>query len=160
LSAFAGWFDATFSPTPTLSQKDVLSSTNLATTGSFLPTRFKRRRCELQHDRAITEHLNASCAAPMPASTAPTQSRHRSPHSSEPQPPCAPSLPRRLAPVIVWVVEPGTPSAVAMKSCRAARLGAEALNRVQAGDPRPHGPDDSPASKECAKAHRPLANSG
>src|SRR5215470_15270277 len=49
-----------------------------------------------------------------------------------------------IAPVIVWVVETGMPSSVAM-------------NRGEAGDLRPHGLDDPPAARERAERHRGLA---
>ena len=62
-----------------------------------------------------------------------------------------------MAPVMVWVVETGSPSQVAMNSVRAAGLGAEALHRRQLGDPRAHGAHDPPAAHQGAQPHRRLA---
>ena len=63
-----------------------------------------------------------------------------------------------MAPVMVWVVETGTPMWVARNRVIApAGLGAEALLRRQAGDLRAHGVDDPPAAEQGAQRHGRLA---
>ena len=60
-----------------------------------------------------------------------------------------------IAPVMVWVVVTGMPKWVAKPiSDGRARLGAEAADRLQLGDPRAHRLDDPPAAGERAQGDR------
>src|SRR3954471_23028535 len=63
-----------------------------------------------------------------------------------------------MAPVIVCVVETGTPSAVARNRVMAPpRLGAKAAHRGKVGDLRSHRANDAPAAEKRSQRHRRLA---